>query len=185
MEAVGGMHSFTGNVVISGIGDEWSDFLDDTTLFVSGAVSLTNPAEGQYMIGNSEATRGWSGWVGMQFPSLISDEGRWGVEYNYGTQNWRGITYGEDTLIGSKLATRGSAYEAYFTEPLIDDIFSFQLRYTYIDYKWAGSNGFFGGDGMGQGTGTPTLISDLTPQTGSTITVDKASDIRAYLRYRF
>jgi hypothetical protein len=180
MEAVGGMHSFTGNVVINGIGDEWSDFLDDTTFFVSGAVSITDPDKGKQMLGYNDSIRGWSGWVGLQFPSLISEEGRWGVEYNYGTQNWRSITYGEDTLAGSKLATRGSAYEAYFTEPLIGDIFSFQLRYTYIDYKWAGSNGFFGG-----ATGTPTLISDLTPQTGSTVTVDTAQDIRAYLRYRF
>ncbi len=179
-EAVGGMHSFTGNIVVSGIGNEWSDFLDDTTFFVSGAVSVTDPDKGKVMLGNSESLRGWSGWVGLQFPSLISEEGRWGVEYNYGTQNWRSVTYGEDTLVGSKLATRGSAYEAYFTEPLIDDIFSFQLRYTYIDYKWAGSNGFFGG-----ATGTPTLISDLTPLTGSTVTVDTAQDIRAYLRYRF
>ena len=180
MEAVGGMHSFTGNVVINGIGDEWSDFLDDTTFFVSGAVSITDPDKGKQMLGYNDSIRGWSGWVGLQFPSLISEEGRWGVEYNYGTQNWRSITYGEDTLAGSKLATRGSAYEAYFTEPLIDDIFSFQLRYTYIDYKWAGSNGFFGAT-----TGTPTLISDLTPMTGSTVTVDTAQDIRAYLRYRF
>ncbi len=180
MKDVGGLHSFTGNVVINGIGNEWSDFLDDTTFFVSGAVSITDPKDGETMLGYSSSARGWSGWVGLQFPSLISEEGRWGLEYNQGTQNWRSITYGEDTLAGSKIAARGSAYEAYFTEPLIGDIFSFQLRYTYIDYKWAGSNGFFGGT-----TGTPTLISDMTPMTGSTVTVDTAQDIRAYLRYRF
>ncbi|MGB6019599.1 MAG: DUF3373 family protein [Sulfurimonadaceae bacterium] len=181
MTDVGGLHSFTGNVVINGIGDEWSDFLDDTTLFVSGAVSITDPKDGgQGMLGSTESVRGWSGWVGMQFPSLISEDGRWGVEWNQGTQNWRSITYAEDTLAGSKIAARGDAYEAYFTEPLIEGVFSFQLRYTYIDYKWAGSNGFFGST-----TGTPTLISDLTPMTGSTVTVDKAQDIRAYLRYRF
>ena len=180
METVGGMHALTGNFVISGIGDEWSDFLDDTTLFISAAMSKTDPKSGKAMLGKTDSKTGYSTWVGLQFPSLISEEGRWGLEYNHGTKYWRSVTYGEDTLAGSKLAARGDAYEAYFTEPLIDDIFSFQLRYTYIDYKYAGSNGFFGST-----TGTPTLISDMTPQTGSTVTVDTAQDIRAYLRYRF
>jgi len=186
-KTVGGLHSFTGNVVINGIGDEWSDFLDDTTFFISGAVSITDPNKtGGGMLGTTESARGWSGWVGLQFPSLISEEGRWGVEYNQGTQNWRSVTYGEDTLAGSKLATRGSAYEAYFTEPLIGDVFSFQLRYTYIDYKWSGSNGFFGSS-----TGTPREISKISSNTNPAIagsagsTVDTAQDIRAYLRYRF
>ncbi len=180
MKTVGGMHSFTANLVINGIGNEWSDFLDDTTLFFSGAVSLTDPEEGQKMLGSADAELGKSIWVGMQFPSLLTDEGRWGLEYNKGSMYWRSITYAEDTLAGSKLAARGDAYEAYFTEPLIEDIFSFQLRYTYIDYKYAGSNGFFG-----EATGTPYVISQMTPMTGSTVTVDKAQDIRAYLRYRF
>ncbi len=180
METVGNMHSFTANVVVNGIGDEWSDFLDDTTFFVSGAVSLTDPKEGKEMLGRDDSRTGYSYWAGLQFPSLISESGRWGVEWNRGTKFWRSVTYGEDTLAGSKIAARGDAYEAYFTEPLIDDIFSFQLRYTYIDYKWSGSNGFFG-----SATGTPDLISDLTPMDGSAYVVDTAQDIRAYLRYRF
>ncbi len=179
METVGGLHSFTGNVVINGIGNEWSDFLDDTTIFASAAMSITNPDNGKIMINSSDASRGYSAWVGMQFPSLISEEGRWGIEYNKGTANWRAITYGEDTNIGSKLAARGDAYEAYFTEPLIDDIFSFQLRYTYIDYKYTGSNGFFGGT-----TGASKEIATLPAGYGG-FYVDKAQDIRAYLRYRF
>jgi len=181
MEAVGGMHAFTANVVVNGIGDGWSDFLDETTVFLSGAMNITDPdKDGQGMLGSTDSETGYSAWAGVQFPSLISESGRWGLEYNEGSSHWRPITYAEDTLAGSKIAARGQAYEAYFTEPLIDDVFSFQLRYTYIDYKWTGSNGFFG-----SATGTPLLISDLTPQTGSTVTVDTAQDIRAYLRYRF
>ena len=180
METVGNMHSFTANVVVNGIGDEWSDFLDDTTFFVSGAVSVTDPKEGKEMLGRDDSRTGYSYWAGLQFPSLISESGRWGVEWNRGTKFWRSVTYGEDTLAGSKIAARGDAYEAYFTEPLIDDIFSFQLRYTYIDYKWSGSNGFFG-----SATGTPYTISDMTPMDGSAYVVDTAQDIRAYLRYRF
>ncbi|WP_345976594.1 DUF3373 family protein [Sulfurimonas sp. HSL3-7] len=187
-EDVGNLHSFTANLTVNGIGDEWSDFLDDSTFFVSGAVSVTDPNEDslQGMFGefNTDGSfrpqydkkTGYSVWVGLQYPSLISEDGRWGVEYNHGSKFWRAITYAEDTNIGSKIAARGDAYEAYFTEPLIDDIFSFQLRYTYIDYNFAGSNGFFG-----TMTGATNKISEFP----SPNMVDTAQDIRAYLRYRF
>jgi len=194
-ETVGGLHSFTANFVMNGIGDEWSDFLDDTTFFISGAMSVSDPDKNsiQGMFGKQlfdpatgaslgfsddryDKKTGYSGWIGLQFPSLISDEGRWGIEYNYGSEYWRAVTYSEDTLIGSKLAARGNAYEMYFTEPLIDDIFSFQLRYTYIDYDYAGSNGFFG---------TATGATNEISKSPSPQIVDTASDLRAYLRYRF
>ncbi|MBD3798077.1 MAG: DUF3373 family protein, partial [Campylobacterales bacterium] len=128
-------------------------------------------------------------WVGTQFPSLITDDGRWGVEYNHGTKYWRSITYAEDTNIGSKVAARGDAYEAYFTEYLVEDILSMQIRYTYIDYKYSGSNGFFGGT-----TGAAMKIDDIkaaaaagdtTAQAMAATTVEKAQDIRFYLRYKF
>ena len=182
MKTVGGMHSITANFTMNGIGDEWSDFLDDTFFFVSGAMSITEPKKGVAggMLGSTKSETGYSVWTGLQMPSLITEDGRWGLEYNHGTQYWRSVTYAEDTNIGSKLAARGDAYEAYFTEPLVEDILSLQVRYTYIDYKYAGSNGFFGDT-----TGTPLLISDLTPAQGSAQAVDIAQDIRFYIRYRY
>ena len=178
---VGGLYSGTVNFVMNGIGSEISEFLDNTTLFVSGAVSQTNPNGGQKMLGEYDAKTGYSEWIGVQFPSLISQEGRWGLEYNHGSKYWRSITYSEDTNVGSKLAARGNAYEAYFTEPLVDNVLSLQLRYTYITYDYTGSNGFFGDT-----TGTPYKISDIAstnPMAGSV--VKEAQDIRAYLRYKF
>jgi len=186
---VGGMHSITADFTANGIGDGISDFLDDTIFFVSGAMSITNPKSDQRMLygqtdsnGNptpkGESKTGYSYWVGTQFPSLISEEGRWGLEYNHGSRYWRSITYAEDTNIGSKVAARGDAYEAYFTEPIIDDILSLQVRYTYIDYKYAGSNGFFGST-----SGNAVEISSTMP--GAANYVDKAQDIRFYLRYRY
>jgi hypothetical protein len=182
METVGGLHTATAFAMVHGIGDGLSDFLDDTMIFASGAMSKTNPKEGQTMLGSPDSETGYSYWVGTQFPSLISDEGRWGVEFNHGSNYWRPITYGEDTMIGSKIAARGDAYEVYFTEPLVDDILSFQLRYTYIDYDYSGSNGFFGSQ-----TGAPMSMDQIramgAPWSG--MIVDKAQDIRAYLRYKF
>lgn len=179
MQTVGGLHTATAFAMVHGIGDGISDFLDDSMIFISGAMSKTDPyADKQGMLGSTESQTGYSYWIGTQFPSLISDEGRWGAEFNHGSNYWRPITYGEDTLIGSKIAARGDAYELYFTEPLVEDILTFQLRYTYIDYDYAGSNGFFGST-----TGTPTAISSSMP--GAANYVDKAQDIRAYIRYKF
>ncbi|MDP3465996.1 MAG: DUF3373 family protein, partial [Sulfuricurvum sp.] len=173
MKTVGGLHTATAFAMMNGIGDGINDFLDDSMIFVSGAMSKTDPYAGKTMLGSPESETGYSYWIGTQFPSLLTDEGRWGAEFNHGSQYWRPITYGEDTLIGSKIAARGNAYELYFTEPLVDDILTFQLRYTYIDYDYAGSNGFFGD------TGAPV-------QPGmEAYTVDKAQDIRAYIRYKF
>jgi len=184
MESVGGLHTATAFVMVNGIGDGISDFLDDTTVFVSGAMTKTDPYANKYMLGSTNSETGYSYWIGTQFPSLISDDGRWGAEFNHGSNYWRPITYGEDTLIGSKIAARGDAYELYFTEPLVDDILSFQLRYTYIDYDYAGSNGFFGGQsGTTSGSGVPYAISSGMGNAANY--VDKAQDIRAYIRYKF
>lgn len=178
LKSVGGLHTATAFAQVHGIGDGISDFLDETMFFVSGAMTKTNPyANGGGMLGSPDSETGYSYWIGTQFPSLISDEGRWGIEFNHGSKYWRPITYGEDTMIGSKIAARGDAYEVYMTEPLVDDILTFQLRYTYINYDYSGSNGFFGN------TGTPMPISSTMPFAN--YTVDKAQDIRAYIRYKF
>lgn len=186
---VGSMQALTANFVVNGIGDEISDFLDDTIFFVSGAWSFTNPNKsGGGMLGSTEGKTGSSYWVGLQTPSGFSEAGRFGLEYNHGDKYWRSITYGEDTDIGSKVAARGSAYELYYTDYFIEDVFSFQIRYTYIDYDYTGSNGFFGNS-----TGTPMKISDtmMVPngQGGmvniASQVVDTAQDIRFYLRYRY
>lgn len=181
-DTVGGLHSGVVYATAKGIGDGWSDFLDYTTVFASFAVSKTDPREDQGMLGSAvgESKTGTSFWVGTQFPSLISDYGKWGMEYNHGSKYWRSVTYGEDTNIGSKLAARGDAYEVYFTEYLVDDILSMQLRYTYIDYKYSGSNGFFGNN-----TGTPMSMDEaVTAGMGGQV-VDNAQDIRLYIRYKY
>ena len=188
-DTVGGLHSFTANFTMNGIGDEWSDYLDDTFFFVSGAVSVTDPKADRGMIGSKpgESKTGYSAWIGLQMPSVMTEEGRWGVEYNKGSAYWRSITYAEDTNVGSKLAARGDAYELYFTEPIIEDILSLQIRYTYIDYKYTGSNGFFG-NGSGASKLIDTLSSTSTnPQDpySQANTIDIAQDLRVYLRYRY
>lgn len=181
MQDVGNLHALTANFMIYGIGDEWSDFLDDTVFFASGAMSITDPKKGgQGMLGRDSSRNGYSYWVGLQTPTGFTESGRLGFEYNHGSKFWRPITYAEDTNIGSKVAARGDAFEAYYTDYLIEDVFSFQIRYTYIDYKYTGSNGFFG-----TATGEPYEISTLANAPAGSSIVDKAQDIRFYLRYRY
>ena len=186
LTTVGDIYNGSMYVKVDGIGDEWTDFLDDTTFFVSGSMSRTHPddtkdvfGQQKQMLGSTDMQNGYSYWVGTQMPSLISEDGRMGFEFNHGSKYWRPLTYGEDTLVGSKMAVRGNAYEAYFTEPLIDDILSLQIRYTYLDYDYTGSNGFFG-----TAAGGAVAIEDI-PESNTGSYVDKAQDIRVYLRYRY
>lgn len=170
-EVDGGVLSFK----VDGIGDEINDFLDDTILFASIAMTKTNPLDGVQMLGSEESKSGYSYWIGAQVPNLSG--GNFGVEYNHGSKYWRPFTYNEDTMIGSKMAVRGSAYEAYWTQPLIKRVFSMQVRYTFIDYDYTGSNAFFG-DG-----GAPMKLSEA--KAAGLDPVANASDLRVYFRYRY
>lgn len=180
----GNLNNFTIQFMAEGIGSNLGEFLSDTIFFASYSMSQTDPLSGQTMFGSASAEIGSSYWVGLQVPAF-SERGKFGIEFNQGDKYWRSITYAEDTMIGSKIATRGSAYEAYWTE-YFDEALSMQLRYTYIDYSHTGSNGFFGGSADGQsGTGTPFTIAEALAGGMGSMVVDNAQDIRFYLRYKY
>lgn len=153
--------------------------LNNTTFFASVAMSKTDPDNGQKMFNKSNSKTGRSYWLGTQWKPNFLENAKIGAEYNHGSKYWRSFTYGEDTVAGSKMATRGDAYELYFTKDLMEGL-SFQARYTYIDYDYTGSDGF-----VGNQTGTPIKIADVTGTDVASATVDTAEDIRFYLRYRF
>ncbi len=180
-QSFGGMHSYAISAVANGVGDGINDFLDDTTAFISLAGSTTDPDGNRKMLGSDDSENGWSVYLGAQIPAMFTEDGRLGFEYNHGSKYWRSFTYGEDTMVGSKLAARGNAYEAYYTQPLVGKVLSAQLRYTFIDYEYTGSNSFFGEDG------TPRKIDNLTSAdfARGDNPVDEAQDIRLYIRYRY
>ena len=180
MKSFGEMDGAAISVKVEGIGDEINDFLDETIIFASYGMSQTRPEDGVAMLGSADKETGTSYWIGTQMPNLTG--GKFGLEYNYGSKYWRPFTYGEDTMAGSKMAVRGSAYEAYWTQPIISKAFSMQLRYTYLDYDYTGSDGFFG-DG-----GTPMSMSEVEQAQAGGMqidAVDTAQDIRLYFRYRY
>ena len=176
------------SIQTSGIGDGINDFLDDTNAFASFAWSKTDP-KGSHnvivnpmtgatgtateMLGSPDKETGTSYYVGVNFPCMLVDDARWGLEYNHGSKYWRSFTYGEDTLAGSKLAARGDAYEVFYNVPLLGKALTAQIRYTYIDYDYTGSDMFFGQ------TGTPM---DVDKMPGA---VKSASDLRLSVRYRY
>lgn len=188
MVDVGDMTGASFSVQVSGLSYE-NDFLSDTTVFASYAMSKTDPNNnivGTFdksgnpinapagMLGSMDKKTGHSYYVGVQVPGFFESD-KIGLEYNHGSKYWRSFTYGEDTLAGSKLSTRGDAYEIYYTLPLLGKNLTAQIRYTYMDYDYTGSDMFFGQ------TGAPMKVSDMVGQP----VVDKASDLRLSLRYRY
>ncbi len=172
---VGNLYGGTVMAMANGIGNGWSNFLDNTTAFVSYAFSKTQP-NGNGMLGQTEGRFGSSWWAGVQMPAVFTKDGKIGIEYNQGSKYWRSVTYGEDTMIGSKLAARGKAWEGYYTQPLAKNLDA-QIRYTHISYDYTGSNSFFGAEGA------PMTMDEAVAQMQNP--VKSASDARAYIRYRY
>ena len=152
---------------VDGVGDEISDFLDDTVLFASVAQSLYQPDNGHQLLGSTEDETGKSIWVGATIPDMITDNGRFGVEYNKGSKYWTPMTWAEDTAIGSKIAVRGDAYEAYWNFDLFGEKnLPAQIRYTHAQHDYTPNNKCAGW---------------VTPQA-----VDiEADDIRVSVSYRY
>ena len=164
-----------------GIGDGISDFLDDTRVFASWAQSKTHPeapnsGEVSRMLGSTKSETGTSTWVGINMPCPLTADGRIGIEWNKGSKYWRSVTYGEDTMAGSKIAARGSAWEIYYNKPLTKAL-TFNARYTKIDYDYTGSNAFFGDDGTPM-TMDEAILAGQDP-------VKEASDLRLSISYRY
>jgi hypothetical protein len=168
-----------------GLGDGINDFLDDTLFFASWAQSKTRP-KGSYgtggMLGSNESKTGTSTWIGANMPCPMTDDGRFGIEWNKGSKHWRSVTYGEDTMAGSKIAARGTAIEVYYNKP-INNALSFNLKYTSIKYDYTGSNAFFGDDGAAFDINTDSRTLQQNGLYGDP--VKKATDLRASVSYRF
>ena len=237
MKTMGDLSGAAISFKADGLGDDISDFLNDTTFFASWAQSKTSPdnnrdvmdtsafdnfiggdgaavatgiagmetmynmdidADGTIgavtdmatgmvnagnmskrksgMLGSTKSETGSSIYMGVNMPCPLTEDGRIGVEWNKGSKYWRSFTYAEDTMAGSKLATRGTAWEVYYTKPLLKEL-TFQVRYTNITYDYTGSQAFFGDDG------TPMTMAEA--KGFGMDPIEKATDLRASITYRF
>lgn len=113
-------------------------------LQLSGADALLNS--------NGEQTdrTGYSVWAGLK--TELPWQATIGFEYNWGSQYWLGFTAGEDNPAGSKLATRGSVYELFYNQPMVENKLLLSIGAQYYDYEYSGS-----GNPMGE----PVKIEDL------------------------
>jgi hypothetical protein len=122
---------------VDGVGDEISDFLDETVLFASIAQSLYQPDSGKELLGSTDDETGTSYWVGMTIPDMVTNDGRFGLEFNHGSKYWTPMTWAEDSPTGSKIAVRGDAYEAYWNFYLMGEkSLPAQIRYTHIQHDY-------------------------------------------------
>lgn len=142
------------SVLVDGLAED--GYFADAKVFGSYAWTNTRPNAGETMLGSADNESGSSYWFGAYLPVTDGEDnfGTVGMEYNHGSEYWRPFTYAEDTMIGSKIAARGDAWELNYTYQ-INEALSLQARYVDISYDYTGSNSFFGTDG------TPMKIDDV------------------------
>jgi hypothetical protein len=162
-------------------------FDKDIDLFLSGSWTHTNPSQisqnpfyelmGQGLLssnGNLESHDGYMVYAGAVFPMPL--DARLGIEYNYGSKYWFNFTGAEDSLVGSKLATRGQVYEAYYIQPIVGPKFFVQLGGQYYDYEYSGS---------GNPLGEPVKIDELTSLDALFPVVDEVWNVYLSATVRF
>ena len=164
MQAAGRAHMAAFSYQLDGLSEE-NEFLEESTLFASAAMTSTNPDGDIAMLGSTENKIGYSLWAGFLFPDMITDGGRFGLEYNYGSKYWTPMTWAEDSMTGSKIATRGNAYEGYWNIPIVGKNLTAQLRYTYLDHHYSANTSFM-----------------VDPDVRN---LDHSQEVRAFVRYRY
>ncbi|HKL25613.1 MAG TPA: DUF3373 family protein [Desulfuromonadales bacterium] len=117
---------------------------------------------------------GWSVYVGFQTPAPL---GKFGLEYNYGSEFWSPFTQAQDDVMGSKLATRGHVGEAYYIFEINPRAF-IKVGALYYDYEYTGS---------GSPVGRPKKVEDV--QDGKEFSLlpvlDKVWDLNASVTMKF
>ncbi|MBU1657891.1 DUF3373 domain-containing protein [bacterium] len=131
----------------------------DTSLYNGMNVGLLSTN----MIGTTVSTdqkNGSAFWVGARYTMQIEsmNNPRFGVEYNKGSENWFSFTQGSNDLT-NKLATRGSAYEVYYIQP-INRYAHLRLGAQMIDYEYTGS---------GYQIGAPMKVADVASLAPTTL----------------
>ena len=125
----------------------YMDKVQDLNYFVSLGMSQTAPdGGGQGMLGSTtEKKDGYAIHAGVRY-DVPDAPFKLGFEYNHGTENWIGMTPGNDDMYGAKLATRGDVYEVYtiWDIPAGEATSKYgkafiRLGYQYYDYAYSGS----------------------------------------------
>ncbi len=117
---------------------------------------------------------GYGVYVGIQVPAPM---GKFGLEYNYGSEYWTPFTQAQDDVIGSKLATRGHAAEAYYIFDINRNA-AIKIGGIYYDYEYTGS---------GSPVGKPQKVEDVQSGKAHSLlpAIDKAWNAYAQMSMKF
>lgn len=140
--AAGTADLFSLGLEVDGIAKGTNDFLDNTTVFISAAHTNYRAEDGYSLLGSQSggSKSGSSIWAGITVPDMITKNGKFGFEYNHGSKYWTPMTWAEDTALGSKIAVRGDAFEAYWNFDLFGvKYLPSQVRYTYLQHDYTPS----------------------------------------------
>jgi Protein of unknown function (DUF3373) len=147
-----------------------TDAVYEATLSADGSEVFMVPVRAE----NNDTQDGYGVYAGVQIPAPM---GKVGFEYNYGSEYWTPFTQAQDDSLGSKLATRGHAAEAYYIFEINRNAF-IKVGGIYYDYEYTGS---------GSPVGKPIKIDDI--ESGSAYSlmpvVDTAWDAYAQMTLRF
>lgn len=147
-----------------------TDAVYEATLSADGSEVFMVPVRAE----NDDSQDGYGVYVGVQIPAPM---GKFGIEYNYGSEYWTPFTQAQDDLLGSKLATRGHVAEAYYIFEINRNAF-IKVGGLYYDYEYTGS---------GSPVGKPQKIEDIEAGTAFSLmpVVDTAWDAYAQMTLRF
>jgi hypothetical protein len=147
-----------------------TDAVFEATLTEDGSEIYMAPARAE----DDDSQEGYGVYVGIQAPAPL---GKVGLEYNYGSEFWTPFTQGQDDALGSKLATRGHAAEAYYIVDINKHAF-IKVGGIYYDYEYTGS---------GSPVGKPQKISDVKNGSAYSLmpVVDTAYDLYASMTLKF
>ncbi len=147
-----------------------SDAVYQATLSADGSEIYMEPVRAE----DDGTHEGYGIYLGIQVPAPL---GKFGLEYNYGSQYWTPFTQAQDDLLGSKLATRGHVGEAYYIFEINRNAF-IKIGGLYYDYEYTNS---------GSPVGKPQKIDDIKNSEAYSLlpVVDKAWDLYAKMTLRF
>ncbi len=147
-----------------------TDAVYEAQLNVEGTEIIMMPARAE----DDDTQNGYGVYVGIQVPAPM---GKFGLEYNYGSEYWTPFTQAQDDLLGSKLATRGHVVEAYYIFDINPRAF-IKIGGLYYDYEYTGS---------GSPVGKPLDIDDVKAGSAYSLmpVVDTAWDAYAKVTMKF
>lgn len=123
---------------------------------------------------DSDTHNGYGVYAGIRIPAPM---GKFGIEYNYGSQYWTPFTQNQDDLLGSKLSTRGHVGEVYYIFDINPHAY-ITVGGLYYDYEYTGS---------GSPVGEPKKIEDVKNGSAYSLmpVVDTAWDAYAKITMQF